>query len=290
MSEIVKIQQTVIPQKVYIGDTVTIQCLFNSASQDIKTNGIGIENFIYPVNQDSIEIQKVDLQVRGPDYYNLVITLIPWQTGQISIPDISFENEKYLIQFNSFYVSSLLSGKEDTQLRKIQTPQLLPGTTYVLYGSIVSFIILLIILLNLIIRHKKVMAWFKEKRKEFFLKKNKKQALKTLTELENKKLPQKDSAKIIQETARKYLEVRLEKNFTKFTTSQIKFELTEIPENQKKDLIELFVNTDVVRYGKDDSCRNFEVKDFCTKLKNVILEIEKYFYEELKKKIEAGVM
>ena len=293
-SEVVKIEQIVIPQKVYVGDTVTIQCTLNSASQDLKNNGISTENFIQIDNQDILEIQKVELRQRGVDFYDIVITAVPWQTGELSIPDMQFENGNYIIEFNSFYVSSVLSGKENTKLRSIQTPQLLPGTTYALYGLSVVSIILIIILLNLIIRHKKFMEWIKLKKKELLLKRNKKQTLKAIAVLQNsKKTTSKEAAKIIQDIARKYLEVRCEKTYTKFTTSQIKNELENIPEDLKNAVILLFTETDAARYAGEKSAdcaetANKNEPDWCTKLTDIVNVIENYFYEELKKSMERS--
>lgn len=302
--EVVRIQQTVIPQKVYVGDTVTIQCTFNSASQDLKTNGISTKNFVEIEDQDFLEIQKAELRERGVDFYDIIITAVPWQTGELSIPDMEFENGNYIIKFNSFYVSSVLSGKENTKLRSIQTPQLLAGTTYALYGVSVVSIILIVILLNLIIRHKKFMNWIKFKKKEFLLKRNKKQTLKAIAVLQNSKTQtQKESAKLIQDIARKYMEVRLEKSYTKFTTLQIKKELQNVPENIKKAVINLFTETDEVRYGREklssliESENNLEkTKEitnknnalWCKKFLDIVNDIENYFYEELKKSLERS--
>ena len=292
----IQIKQNLIPKQVYIGDSAQLLCSFNSNSEILKALmadkdkiTLPLENFIQNLDFTEYEIKEITLTKAGIDYYNLNLSFVPWRTGQLNFPDYrlfseNIENQEIIIVFEPFSISSLTEEKSITSIKDIEAPLLLPGTIYKLYGGIIVFIILLIIVIRLIVKHKKVIEFLRKRASIRKYRKNKKQAIKQLNLLcKNKNEEDVTAAEKIQKIMRKYLDIRFDYPFSKTVTSQMSSAFimlkgflsdkreegddrdteeakafTEIKLAACRDIITAFEKTDFIRFSQEHSFKENE--------------------------------
>jgi len=128
-----------IPQNIFIGDTA--QFLFLLSEQEsaelIKNNfvfgsPIPLKNI---TQNEMMSIKDIRLITRENGQY-LQITFVPWETGEINFPSLSFLRLKQ--QLPSIHISSLLEQSKKVSLQPPKPPLLIPGTDYLLYGAIIT--------------------------------------------------------------------------------------------------------------------------------------------------------
>ena len=293
----IQIKQNLIPKQVYIGDSAQLLCSFNSNSEILKALmadkdkiTLPLENFIQDLDFTEYEIKEITLTKAGIDYYNLNLSFVPWRTGQLSFPDYrlfseSIENQEIIIFFEPFSISSLTEEKSITSIKDIEAPLLLPGTIYKLYGGIIVFIILLIIVIRLIVKHKKVIEFLRKRASIRKYRRNKKQVLKQLNLLcKNKNEEDVAAAEKIQKIMRKYLDIRFDYPFSKTVTSQMNYAFEQInnqaddEENNSlsafsekklaacKEITRAFEKTDFIRFSQEHDFKDEEKLSFIQKL------------------------
>lgn len=285
----IQIKQNLIPKQVYIGDSAQLLCSFNSNSEILKALmadkdkiTLPLENFIQDLDFTEYEIKEITLTKAGIDYYNLNLSFVPWRTGQLNFPDYrlfseNIENQEIIIVFEPFSISSLTEEKSITSIKDIEAPLLLPGTIYKLYGGIIVFIILLIIVIRLIVKHKKVIEFLRKRASIRKYRRNKKQALKQLNLLcKNKNEEDVTAAEKIQKIMRKYLDIRFDYPFSKTVTSQMNYAFEQM-DNQSdddennslsvfsekklaacKEITGAFEKTDFIRFSQEHSFKENE--------------------------------
>lgn len=284
--QIISPQQILIPKKVYIGDTAELRCTFNSPSPTLKqlvANGITKLPLVSQSNatSDDYVIQSITLSPAGVDYYQFTITFTPWKTGDIQFSPMEIEGSELIIEFQPVQVVSLIStdGANTTTLRDSSAPLLLPGTAYKLYGTLTAFIIILILLIRIIIKRKKLLFYINQKRLLKKYRKNKKQTLRSLKQVEN----EEGAAEQIQKIMRNYLEVRFNYPFTKTVTSEMMHGwqnisnglLSDTKEEAFGDIVSCFIRTDFIRYSKNGKFAEGELIELIEKLSNRIELLEK---------------
>lgn len=301
----IQIKQNLIPKQVYIGDSAQLLCSFNSNSEILKALmadkdkiTLPLENFIQDLDFTEYDIKEITLTKAGIDYYNLNLSFVPWRTGQLNFPDYrlfseSIENQEIIIVFEPFSISSLTEEKSITSIKDIEAPLLLPGTIYKLYGGIIVFIILLIIVIRLIVKHKKVIEFLRKRASIRKYRRNKKQALKQLNLLcKNKNEEDVIAAEKIQKIMRKYLDIRFDYPFSKTVTSQMNYAFEQInnqinnqmnnqsddEENNSlsilsekkiaacKEIVKAFEKTDFIRFSQEHDFKDEEKLSFIQKL------------------------
>lgn len=293
----IQIKQNLIPKQVYIGDSAQLLCSFNSNSEILKALmadkdkiTLPLENFVQDLDFTEYEIKEITLTKAGIDYYNLNLSFVPWRTGQLNFPDYrlfseSIENQEIIIVFEPFSISSLTEEKSITSIKDIEAPLLLPGTIYKLYGGIIVFIILLIIVIRLIVKHKKVIEFLRKRASIRKYRRNKKQALKQLNLLcKNKNEEDVTAAEKIQKIMRKYLDIRFDYPFSKTVTSQMNYAFEQInnqaddEENNSlstlsekklaacKEITGVFEKTDFIRFSSEHDFKDEEKLSFIQKL------------------------
>ena len=292
----IQIKQNLIPKQVYIGDSAQLLCSFNSNSEILKSLlaekdiiSLPLENFTTNLDFTQYDIKEITLAKAGIDYYNLNLSFVPWRTGPVQFPDYrlftdKIENQEIVIVFEPLSISSLTEEKSITSIKDIESPLLLPGTIYKLYGGIIVFIILLIIIIRLIVKHKKVLEFIRRRADIRRYRKNKKQAIKQLNLLcKNKNEEDVLAAEKIQKIMRKYLDIRFDYPFSKTVTSQmsgafinLKWLLsdgreegddrdaeeekafTEIKLAACREIITAFEKTDFIRFSQEHSFKENE--------------------------------
>lgn len=291
---IISPQQILIPKKVYIGDTAELRCTFNSPSLHLKELTAGSKDLTYELPlvslpSDDYEIKSISLSSTGVDFYQLSLTFTPWKTGSLQFPPLELEAADLVIEFQPVQIVSLVStdSNSSTSLRETAAPLLLPGTAYKLYGALTLLVILLIVVLQLFLKRKQIAFYLDAKRLQRKYKKNKRQTLHLLRQIENES---KDStggqsadsyvAEKLQKIMRNYLEVRFDYPFTRAATSELmqgwqavtRGLLSDEKEEAFCDIASSFVRTDYIRYSSNASFEGNEKKELIEKLiKNIEL-------------------
>ena len=125
-----------IPQHIFVGDTA--QFLFPLSQKEYKTltaSGftVGVPIPLGNITQnDVMTINEISIVKRESGYY-LAITFIPWETGDIDFPALTFLQLHNKLPAIS--VSSLLGTGERVNLQPPKPPLLPPGTDFLLYGA-----------------------------------------------------------------------------------------------------------------------------------------------------------
>ena len=125
-----------IPQRVFVGDTA--QFLFPLSEKEYKTltaRGFTVDIPIPLKNMtqsDVMTINEIRIVTRESGYY-LAITFVPWETGEIEFPALTFL--QLYSKLPAISVSSLLGTGERVSLQPPKPPLLPPGTDFLLYGT-----------------------------------------------------------------------------------------------------------------------------------------------------------
>lgn len=302
-------QQILVPKKVYIGDAAELRCTFNSPSSALKELTINGSAEVSTHSEFSThsdlsassepsassadyEINSITLAPAGVDFYQLSLNFVPWKTGLIEFPNLILED--VTIVFEPVQIVSLVSADNlnTTSLHDTAAPLLLPGTTYKLYGTLATIIILMIILIRLFIKRKSLLFYINTRRLLQKYKKNKKQTIRSLYKIadeaensgnsQNPALSAKASAEKIQKTLRNYLEVRFDFPFTHAAASEIMPGfykttgglLSEKKEEAFGEIASSFVRTDFIRYSSDAVFEKDELNRLIEKLVTQIETLE----------------
>ena len=277
-------QQILVPKKVYIGDTAELRCTFNNPSSELKQliSGDGKNNAelsLVSLTSSDYDIKSITLSPAGVDFYQLSITFIPWKTGEIQFPPLAIENTDLTVEFQPIQIVSLVSTDSNnaTTLRDTAAPLLLPGTTYKIYGALITLIILLIAIIRIIIKRKSILFYLDTKRLQRKYKKNKKQTIRALRQISD----EQDSlvAGKIQNIMRNYLETRFAYPFTHSATSELMRGwqtatgglLSDSKEEAFGEIASSFIRTDYIRYSKDAYFKENEKTEI---IQNLIKQIE----------------
>lgn len=136
-----------IPQRIFVGDTAQFFFLLSETEYESLTargfsSGIPIplKNI---VQNDTMTIQEIQIVKRDSGHY-LALTFIPWETGEIDFPVLSFLELKHKLP--SIHVASLLEAGERVSLQPPKPPLLPPGTDFLLYGAAILSVGLLAVL------------------------------------------------------------------------------------------------------------------------------------------------
>lgn len=281
MQEIIP-QQILVPKKVYIGDTAELRCSFNIIHNGLKertvagTVEIPQEAFASLADTDDCVIKSVHLSPAGIDHYQVVITFVPWSTGTLQLPPLIIDDVKLLLQ--PIQIVSITEQNNVSVLKDSMSPLLLPGTTYKIYGTLIVFIIFLVVIIQLIVKRKSVIFYIERKKLQYKYKKNRKITIKKLNELSE----EKTAADEIQKILRHYLEVRFEYPFTKTVTSEMMGKYNLITQGLLSDekneafgeLVSVFIRTDYIRYSSNGNFEPGEKDNLLEKIISAIKIIE----------------
>lgn len=290
-------QQILVPRQVFIGDRAEIRCTFEVDSvllrNTIAQKGnieLSKEFFITPLDETKYEINSVQITSTSYNQYSLVVSFVPWRTGNMELPAydigaaLNSDAEVYVIGFNPQDIVSISKTQGQTILKEMNSPLLLPGTTYKIYGAIIAVILLFIITIRMIMKRKSLMFFINNQILLRKYNKNKKLAFKQLIKLEQARgLKDGEVATEIQKIMRSYLEFRFDYPFTKTLASEMLnafYKATSDLLSEKKvpaceEISALFIRTDYIRYGKNIAFENGEKQQIISRLMNAIETIEK---------------
>lgn len=277
----VQTQQVLVPKQVYIGDRAELRCTFSTTAK------IKAEGFCGELDYNQYDIKDVKLQPSGVNTYTLTIAFVPWRTGDIIIPDYRLSEEvssdEMIIHFNPVNIVSLTQKDSITTLRDSASPLLLPGTIYKLYGSLIAAILILIVGIRLIVKHKDVAFFITRLVSSAKNNSNRRRTIKQLGKIaKNTQLSDNESAAEIQKTLRTYLEKRFDYPFSKTVSSELSAAFTKLTggllseekQDAYDDIVIAFVRTDYIRYSSASKFGDDEKPALVKKLINDIETIE----------------
>lgn len=277
----VQTQQVLVPKQVYIGDRAELRCTFSTAAK------IKAEGFCGELDYNQYDIKDVKLQPSGVNTYTLTIAFVPWRTGDIIIPDYRLSEEvssdEMIIHFNPVNIVSLTQKDSITTLRDSASPLLLPGTIYKLYGSLIAAILILIVGIRLIVKHKDVAFFITRLVSSAKNNSNRRRTIKQLGKIaKNTQLSDNESAAEIQKTLRTYLEKRFDYPFSKTVSSELSAAFTKLTggllseekQDAYDDIVIAFVRTDYIRYSSASKFNDDEKPVLIKKLIDDIVTIE----------------
>lgn len=287
VNTIIQPQQILLPKKVYIGDTAELRCTFNSNSiifNQLLMDGpadLSLSIFTAPLDAKDFEILQVKLNPAGVNYYQLSVIFKAWKTGEISFPPIQLKDT--VIEFQPVSIVSITEQNNTSILKDTLSPFLLPGTTYKLYGALITLILLIIVGIRLFIKREKIIFYINNKRLLRKYKKNKKQAIKQLQILS--KTDEQDSAfaEKYQHLMRSYLETRFAYSFSNCASSELTkgfLSATNGLASEQKveafgDIAATFIRTDYIRYKDGATLFENEKQDLCNLVIEKIETLEK---------------
>lgn len=242
------------PKEFFVGDHVFLYfCL---------PKGFTYKDFsIEKIKQDtSMTINDVSI-IKINDKSYIKIDFVPWEAGEINFPSLKEIGINF--EFPSIHVSSILDLDKNATLQEARPPLLLPGTTYLIYGYVIGFIIVCFLLTSLII-------WLRKKRKSIINKLSQKYAILifhfTLKRLEAKLKKKMNNTDVeIRKTWIKKHEISFrlflssiyesKDNWDSFTYNEI-IELIKEPNGEILNLIDsIFENLSLVRFANIDDER-----------------------------------
>jgi len=128
-----------IPHDVFVGDTAqfffflsekegaALQARYTGNNMTIPLTGL--------IQNEEMTLKEIRIIVREKTQY-LLITFVPWETGSISFPSLSFLKLERALP--AIKVLSVLDQKEAVTLQPPKPPLLIPGTDSLLYGAVIS--------------------------------------------------------------------------------------------------------------------------------------------------------
>ena len=133
-----------VPREVFVGDIAELTFSFPSFSPGIdEGSSVPLPPADFPVSSE-VTIKKIDIRQQGKGSA-VSIVFVPWKTGTLQIPFFSFRNT--IFSPPQIRIASLLERTGATVLEAPRSPLLVPGTTYLLYGSIALVLALVVLLL-----------------------------------------------------------------------------------------------------------------------------------------------
>lgn len=289
-------QQVLVPRQVYIGDSAELRCTFETESvlfrNLVAQKGnieLSKEYFMGELDASKWDVKNVVISSSGYNKYTLSVSFVPWRTGNIDLPAfdmgaaLNSDAEIYVMGFQRFEVVSITKTQSLSSLRDIQSPLLLPGTTYKVYGLIILLLLLIIAVIRITIKRKKFVFFIKNEILLWKYRKNKKATFKQLLKLEQDKVSADNQiASEMQKIIRAYLEFRMDYPFTKLVTSEMMegfYKATCNLLSDKKtfaaeEIIRVFVRTDFIRYSKDAAFNANERQQLISTLMNSIETLE----------------
>ncbi len=142
-----------IPRTVYVGDKAVLSLPLpaRESSGDITLEGMDADFF----SSEEIDIHRVALENR-PQGRRLVVEFSAYVPGQLELPPIEIGGERFAgITVN---ISSALSGSDAAVLSGILPPAAVPGTAFLVYGTMVGIVLVLLFALWIALRGRKLFS------------------------------------------------------------------------------------------------------------------------------------
>ncbi|MBR1912838.1 MAG: hypothetical protein IJ828_10865 [Treponema sp.] len=267
-------EQIVMPKDIYVGDTAELRYAFQSQTDlfliadPSRVHGDVIlldEKVTAFKDMESICLVKKAVLQRVGITYTIIITFVPWVTGEIAFPECNL-NElcgntsdavPFMLSLSPVNVSSIVKRTESADEGTPIAPLLLPGTNYVLW-ALISALLVLLVLGGIFIAHFSVIAKkLEEFKKNIGFNRNAMLTKRRLSALKKKELSDIDFACTWQQIMRTYLEYRFGTSFSSVTARSFASVISSMTgdmlnmeqENAVLSLQGFLQRTDYIRYA-----------------------------------------
>lgn len=277
------VSQHILPMEIYVGDQAELVFTFHTAvtifPDDTIQQKTASEKILLNIKDSPLAsadalctIQKAELSRTGLEY-TITLTLIPWQTGTITLPDFDLSDlitvkkqhtdsknyTPFVIHLKPFTVQSIVEKTKSTSLRPVAPPVLIPGTTYLVYGTVFVFILVVIGLFYLLVHVKNMNKSWHRFCSRLAMNRNAKSAIHKIRKIENdRKLSDEQYCTELQFIIRQYLSYKFGCSFEVLPTSEIGTMITNItggtldfPQSiQVQEITDVLRRSDYIRYAR----------------------------------------
>ena len=255
-------QQVLVPQEVFVGDTAQLRVSFSSAQRLRLRKFSALDS---ADAADDFSLQSVELLENG-EFHELVITFVPWRSGLIQLPAQRVYQDGASADFgiditpSSVEVASILGKTGQTELQPQLGPQLVPGTTWILYLMAAGGIALVAAVCVCLAKFSALTGRYRNFLRSWQLKKNAAKAGKGLRCLaRSASCTDKEFSSALQNIIRAYFEGRYGERFSSCASPEFLPKYYAITQNLLPDSINERVEavhavlrrTDFVRYSPD---------------------------------------
>ncbi|MBR1713533.1 MAG: hypothetical protein IJ717_01115 [Treponema sp.] len=274
--------QFVLPEKVYVGDTVEIRYLFRSdvnlLSDDVGTDSsrlaLSTEFKDFDELSDRCLVKGASIERNASDY-TLSLEIVVWKTDFLDFPpfDLASLVRKSLpdgkkpnpgvfwIDLEPIAVDSIAKENGATTFSRHKSPLLLPGTTALIVLLSVLFVSALFLVFFLLMHIPSISDFVSRTLVSATMKKNSRAAVKKLKRLQKKSgsLDDAEFALEFQKILRAFLCSHFKEDFSSSTTYDLsrafnRIFLDDVPIEFER-FVDIFARTDYIRFarGKVDS-------------------------------------
>ena len=221
------------PKEIFCGDKVVLkyQTVLTDDNAIFLGNVLPIkitepEQLAKIIKIDSLDctVENFEISISG-NLLTSQINFVPWRLGKVSYPTVKLELESLIVELpgSEFTVSSILEATGETSVKPAMGPILLPGTTYVVYGSIFLGIVLLSLVIFTLTKSSKIIRFFKNIIIARRYKKNYKKSLAMLKKLgkNSQNISYKEFAEELQKIMRSYFAFRFSDKIYNLATAEI---------------------------------------------------------------------
>lgn len=258
-----------IPREVFVGDTAelsfTIDTVFLSLSDNKKKEGLHVDSLIKDSNDYTIESIVLLSKEHGT---GVSIKFIPWKTGSLEFSSFFYENTEIISP--QIHIASILEKLDKKDLAPIRAPLLIPGTTWLLYGSLMLCCFIVLVVYFIFKRNKKKSSLHGVNRRVLKYVKQRQRFVKKQCKFLERKMEKKPALEWFM-VCNKLIKEYCAHFFTFDFTSYISYTTTDVLndffgcdiENCSstiKDLACLYNKIDAQRFGGKSDERNFELQ------------------------------
>ncbi|MCR5762464.1 MAG: hypothetical protein K6G00_03685 [Treponema sp.] len=267
-------EQIITPKSIYVGDTAELRYMFQShtdlflMADPSRINGdtviLDTSSQVFKKMEDVFLVKKAVLQRVGITY-TVIITFVPWVTGEISFEEWNLNElcgnnsdaAPLLIKLSPIPVMSILKRTDSSGEGNPVSPILIPGTNYVLWGLIITLLIVLVFIAIFIARFSLIAEKFLELKENIGFSRNAIITKRKLNALKKRPYSDMDFASTWQKIMRAYLEYRFGTPFSSVTASSFYSVISDLTgdmlnmeqDNAVMSLQGLFRRTDYIRYA-----------------------------------------
>jgi hypothetical protein len=152
----------IIPRQIFVGDPAALVLPLAASSQN---NSDIILTGDFPADEN-IDFHRIILEQRVTGS-RLIIEFTAFAAGTIELPEIEIGGEKFYGL--SVTVNSVISSRSDLALSTAASSLAMPGTAFMLYGSMAALVCLLLIVIWFIVKGQTVMRILHNKWKRYRL-------------------------------------------------------------------------------------------------------------------------
>ncbi len=219
-----------IPQEIFVGDTAQLRYTLKGTTNLLKEDGDSItvqESDSKLTQTQSCTITSASITKDKDSSLTVVVLFTPWETGTVHIPAIDFgtNTAPLVVSFPPIHISSLAEKTQTTTLMPPASPLLIPGTSYFLYGAVVSIFIFLLLLIIACIKIKSFSRSISSLLARLLQTRNFKQLKQRLRKLakRQKKYESVPFAHCLQHILRTYFTGRFKQDFSSATSHEVLF-------------------------------------------------------------------